>query len=186
MQHIRKTIYPALYHSGLIGGKRRFDPVPLIRSRAVEPEDKGLFVKPIKQSFIKNRRIMDSTARLIALITGWAGQGAPIQTTQGILAKHIGKSVRQVQRMLNDAWREGYLTYNYTKSRATGMITGIQIFMRFERILKAPNYTKSRTNPATTKTSDTNRNHIKYIKDEALEDRLKRFAKVAGMDYSPG
>ena len=52
---------------------------------------------------------MDSTARMVSLLAGWAGQGTAIETTQGIIARHIGKSVRQVQRMLLDAWREGYL-----------------------------------------------------------------------------
>ena len=127
---------------------------------------------------------MDSTARLVALLSGWAGQGAPVETTQGILAKHIGKSVRQVQRMLADAWREGYLTYAYTKSRI-GMITGIKIYLRLERIRKQKDGEKRR-NPATTKTTDTNRNCLYYKKDEGLTERLKRLSTAMGIEYEYG
>ncbi len=97
MYHISNTLLPSR------GGGRNFGYVPPSRAKAIEPEDNGLFILPMKQCFMKNRRIMDSTARMVSLLAGWAGQGTSIETTQGIIAKHIGKSVRQVQRMLLDA-----------------------------------------------------------------------------------
>ncbi len=125
---------------------------------------------------------MDSTARMVSLLAGWAGQGIAIETTQGIIANHIGKSVRQVRRMLLDAWREGYLTYSYTKNRI-GLITGIKIFLKFPRILKEKNF-KTRTNPVRPLTSDTNRNINIYKKnDSVVGDRLQRMAKVMSLEY---
>ncbi len=164
------------------GWGRNFGFVPPSRAKAIEPEDNGTFILPMKQCFMKNRRIMDSTARMVSLLAGWAGQGIAIETTQGIIARHIGKSVRQVQRMLLDAWREGYLTYSYTKNRR-GMITGIKIFLRFTRILKEKSM-KTRTKPATTITSDTNRNiNIYKKKDDRVGERLRLMAKAMGLEY---
>ena len=162
----------------------RFDSVPKTRSRAVEPRDNGAFILPLKQCFMKNRRIMHSTARLIALVSGWAGQGAPIETTQGILAKHMSMSVRQIQRMLNDAIREGYLRMAYTKNRM-GMITGIILYLRFERIRK-PNNIKIRRNLGTTMASYTNGNNSIYKEDNVLENRLMQLAHSMGIKYASG
>lgn len=118
------------------------------------------------------------------MLAGWAGHGHALETTQGIVARHIGKSVRTVQRMLLDAWREGYLTYAYTKSRR-GMITGIRIFLRFDRILKEKKPVKlsqGRRNPGTTFVSDTNRNiTINRQIDPEIIARLERFAQSAGL-----
>jgi hypothetical protein len=86
--------------------------------------------------------------------------------------------------MLLDAWREGYLTYSYTKNRI-GMITGIKIFLRFPRILKEK-FVKTRTKPATTFTSDTNRNryiNINKKKDGEVGERLRRMARTMGIEY---
>ncbi len=164
------------------GGGRNFGFVPPSRSNAIEPVDNGTFILPMKQCFMKNRRIMDSTARMVSLLAGWAGQGTAIETTQGIIAHHIGKSVRQVQRMLLDAWREGYLTYSYTKDRI-GMITGIKIFLKFPRIFKQK-FVKTRRNPATTLTSNTNRNrYINKRNDSEVGDRLRRMAQNMGLQY---
>ncbi len=163
-------------------GGRNFGYVPPSRANAKEPEDNGLFILPMKQCFMKNRRIMDSTARMVSLLAGWAGQGAAIETTQGIIARHIGKSVRQVQRMLLDAWREGYLTYSYTKDRI-GLITGIKIFLKFPRVLKKK-FVKTRRKPDTTFMSDTNRNiNIYRKKDIEVGDRLQRLAQTMGLEH---
>ncbi len=176
MYHISNTVLPSR------AGGRNFGYVPPSRAKAIEPEDKGLFILPMKQSFMKNRRIMDSTARMVSLLAGWAGQGIAIETTQGIIANHIGKSVRQVRRMLLDAWREGYLTYSYTKNRI-GLITGIKIFLKFPRILKEKTM-QTRRKPATTLTSDTNRNiYINNRNDSGVGDRLRRMAINMGLEY---
>ncbi len=176
MYHISNIILPSR------AGGRNFGDVPPSRANAIEPEDKGLFILPMKQCFMKNRRIMDSTARMVSLLAGWAGQGIAIETTQGIIAKHIGKSVRQVRRMLLDAWREGYLTYSYTKNRI-GLITGIKIFLRFPRILKEKTI-KTRRNSVRPFMSDTNRNiNIYRKKDEGVGDRLKKMARTMNLEY---
>ncbi len=176
MYHISNTVLPSR------GGGRNFGFVPPSRAKAIEPEDNGLFILPMKQCFMKNRRIMDSTARMISLLAGWAGQGIAIETTQGIIANHIGKSVRQVRRMLLDAWREGYLTYSYTKNRK-GMITGIKVFLRFPRILKEKTM-QTRRNQVRPLTSDTNRNkYINNRNDSGVGDRLRRMAKAMNLEY---
>ncbi len=125
---------------------------------------------------------MDSTARLVTLLSGWAGHNQAIETTQGILAKHLGKSVRQIQRMLQDAIREGLLSYNYTKSRATGMITGIRIYLRFSRI-RRQKPSQSRSFSGATKESHTKTNLLLNTKDKALEERLRSFSGALGVNY---
>lgn len=180
MQHVSKILFSRSTHNT---GKV-FPSMPSSRAEAIEPEDNGTFILPMKQSFMKNRRIMDSTTRMLAMLAGWAGKGQALETTQGIVARHIGKSVRTVQRMLLDAWREGYLTYAYTKNRR-GMITGIRIFLRLERLLKEKKPVTSarkRRNPGATFMSDTNRNiDIKREVDPEIMARLVRFAHSAGM-----
>jgi len=118
------------------------------------------------------------------MLAGWAGHGYALETTQGIVARHIGKSVRTVQRMLLDAWREGYLTYAYTKNRM-GMITGIRVFLRLPRILKEKKpvvSARKRRNQGATFVSDTNRNiDIKRERDPEIMARLERFARSAGL-----
>ena len=73
--------------------------------------------------------------RMLSLIAGWAGTRTPavIETTQGILGKHLGRSTRQIYRYLQDAMEEGYLLYSYTSNRL-GYITGIKIWLNFSAI----------------------------------------------------
>lgn len=184
MKHISQSYLNPFQLKELGLSDTRFDDVPKSRSRAVEPRDNGAFIRPIKQSFIKNRRIMHSTARLIALLSGWSGYGQPIETTQGILAKHMQMSVRQIQRMLNDAIREGYLRMAYTKNRI-GMITGIKLYLRFERIRK-PKGVKIRRNLGTSMLPPNNGNNSFYKKDEALDERLRSLAGSMGVVYPSG
>lgn len=143
-----------------------------------KPFDTGSFVLPIKQSFVKNARLMPGTRCMLALLAGWAGKGRVLQTTQGSIAKHVGRSVRQVYRYLKDAAREGYLSYAYTKNRI-GMITGIKIFLSAELIKadvrKYQKTAQKREKQARTHTSDTNENiFINYKYDDELEERLER------------
>ncbi|MBT8036675.1 MAG: hypothetical protein KJO21_03935 [Verrucomicrobiae bacterium] len=180
MQHVSHILFSTSANST----RKVFPTIPSSRAEAIEPEDNGTFILPMKQSFMKNRRIMDSTARMLAMLAGWAGHGQALETTQGIVARHIGKSVRTVQRMLLDAWREGYLTYAYTKNRR-GMITGIRVFLRLQRILKEKKpvvSARKRRNPGATPVADTNRNiDIKREKDPEIMARLERFAQSAGL-----
>ena len=97
------------------------------------PIDNNTFVKPIKQSFVRNPRLMPMTRLMLTLIAGWAGQGGSIETTTGILAKHLSRSTRQVFRYLKDAMEEGYLSYSKTKGRH-GLYTGIKIWLNFAAI----------------------------------------------------
>ena len=187
MRHISSSFLSTFQLTELGCLPRRFDSVPRSRSRAAEPLDNGSFILPLKQSFMKNRRIMDSTARLVALLSGWSGNCAPIETNLSVLAKHMGKSIRQIQRMLNDAMREGYLRIGYQKSRV-GMITGIVIYLRFDRLRKqrkGDNSSKSRRKQATTERSNTNKNQYLFSKDEGLEERLRQMALTMGVDYPP-
>ena len=141
--------------------------------------DTGSYVLPIKQSFVKDARLMPGTRCLLALLVGWAGKGRELKTTQGVLGKHIGRSVRQIYRYLKDAAREGYLTYNYTKNRI-GAITGIKIFLSFE--LLRPNLKKKPENGRNqdrTQRSDTNTLlKYSYNKDVELEKRLDRLRNL--------
>ncbi len=141
------------------------------------PKDNGTYVLPVKQSFIKDARLMPGTRIMLTLLTGWAGRGEPLETTQGTIAGHLGRSVRQVFRYLKDAAREGYLRYAYTKNRL-GMITGLKIYLCFP-LLRADVKRKARganpPNPARTPVADTN-TLIKdsYLMDEKVGAGLER------------
>lgn len=161
--------------------------IPQRRAVAFEPQDDGRFILPMKQSFMMNGRLMPSTKCMLALLAGFTGHGQSIRITQGRLAKHVGKSVRQVQRMLKDAVREGYLTYNYTKDRM-GYITGIQIFLKTARIFKKKT-PPAQQNKATTYTAHTNRNNYinkgnKAPNDAGIAKRLESLASAMGIDYN--
>jgi hypothetical protein len=144
------------------------------------PKDNGAYVLPVKQSFVKDARLMPGTRIMLALLTGWAGRGEPLQTTEGTIAKHLRRSVRQVYRYIQDAAREGYLRYAYTKNRM-GLITGLKIYLSFP-LLRPDLKRKPRAkpaNPARTLKSDTN-TLIKdsYLVDPELGARLDRLRQA--------
>lgn len=140
------------------------------------PEDNGTFILPLKQSFMKDARLMPGTRCMLALLAGWAGRGGALELTEGTIGNHLGRSVRQVYRYLKDAAREGYLRYGYTKNRL-GMITGLRVWLTFDliRSMKDTKPSGGRGNPARTHRSDTNKTHI-YTegKDPELDKRLDR------------
>jgi hypothetical protein len=152
------------------------------RTFLTPPPDNGAYVLPLKQSFIKDARLMPGTRCMLALLAGWAGQGGPLQLTEGTIAKHLRRSVRQVYRYLQDAVRAGYLRYAYTKNRM-GMITGLKVYLSFP--LLRPNLKRKPAirpmNPARTLPSDTN-TLIKdsYLLDPKLGACLDRLRQSAG------
>ena len=152
------------------------------RSFFERPQDNGTYVLPLKQSFIKDARLMPGTRCFLALLAGWAGTGRPLEVTETTIAKHLRRSVRQVFRYLKDAQREGYLRYAYTKNRM-GMITGLKIYLSFP-LLRPDLKRKPRAkpaNPARTPVSDTN-TLIKdsYLIDPQIAERLDRLRRSAG------
>ena len=104
------------------------------------------FIKPIKQDFIKDSRLLPMNRCMLALLVGWAGQEQAIETTRGIIAKHIGRSVRQISRYLAEAVEAGYLTYAYTKDRI-GYITGIKIYLNFAALKPQKPIKKAKKKP---------------------------------------
>lgn len=126
------------------------DPSRPRRKSMDAPIDNQTFVKPIKQCFVKNPRLMPMTRLMLTLISGWAGNGGTIETTTGILARHIGRCRRQVFRYLKDALEEGYLSYSRTKDRA-GRYTGIRIWLNFPAI-RFTRYIKPKTGCKTAET----------------------------------
>lgn len=140
------------------------------------PVDNGTYILPLKQSFIKDARLMPGTRCMLALLVGWAGHGRGLQLTQARIAKHLGRSVRQVYRYLKDAADNGYLTYNYTKTRI-GMITGISVFLRLDRLKPKKKERPGKVvNQARTQESDTNATSFNsYVYDDELEKKLKSF-----------
>lgn len=147
------------------------------------PEDNGAYVLPIKQSFVKDARLMPGTRIMLALLTGWAGKGGPLQLTERTIAKHLQRSVRQVFRYLQDAAREGYLRYAYTKNRI-GMITGLKIYLSFPLLRPRPSSKPQGKliNSARTLASDTNEKQ-KYTpyQDPQIAASLERFRQAAGL-----
>ena len=156
------------------------------RRKSLEaPLDNNTFVKPIKQCFVKNPRLMPMTRIMLTLLAGWAGQGGPIETTIGIVAKHLGRCRRQVFRYLKDAVEEGYLYYTRTKDRI-GRYTGIKVRLNFPAIRFTSSY-KARKSSKTIETldvtypSETNKNFI-YNKD--LDPQI--WERLEGMALSLG
>ncbi len=156
------------------------------RRKSMEvPIDKNTFVKPIKQCFVKNPRLMPMTRLMLTLISGWAGNGGAIETTTGILAKHLGRCRRQVFRYLKDAVEEGYLYYNRTKDRA-GRYTGIRLWLNFPAIrfthFKKPKTERKAAEPlAMTLKSETNSKHLYNNRmEEDLMRTLLRFGETLG------
>ncbi len=116
---------------------------------------------------------------MLALLAGWAGQGRALELTKGTIAKHIGRCTRQVFRYIQDAAREGYLRYSYTKNRM-GMITGLKVWLSFD-LLRAEQRKsgKNQANRAMTHPSHINKNHI-YIdkRDPILDEKLERLRSL--------
>ena len=158
------------------------------RRKSLEaPVDKETFIKPLKQCFIKNPRTMPMTRIMISLLAGWAGQGTAIETTIGIIAKHLGRCRRQVFRYLKDAEEEGYLYYSRTKDRI-GRYTGIKVYLnfaaiRFTKFERPKKRRKSAKKLDVTHLSDTNtKSYINKENDEAIAERLQRLATALGFE----
>lgn len=151
------------------------------------PEDNGTFVKPLKQSFIRNPRLMPMTRMMLSLLAGWNGKGqGAIRTTTGILAKQLGRSNRMVFNYLKDAMEEGYLTYTRLKDRM-GYYIGIKITLNFGAIRKTyqPKNPQNEEKMAETRdrkfTSEIKPNLINNNPiDEQIMSTLARFALKAG------
>lgn len=157
---------------------------PRRKSLAV-PIDKGLFVKPIRQAFIKNPRLTPMTRVMLTLISGFCGHSNTMETTIGVIAKHLGRCRRQVFRYLQEAQEEGYLIYSRTKDRI-GLYTGIRIMLNFAAIRYTPRKT-SKSDPKTaeiqdvTLKSETNKKYILNRKDDPdLWEKLERLATLTG------
>ncbi len=134
---------------------------PMRKSLELAPSSNA-FVKPVKQDFVRNARLMPGTRCMVLMLLGWAGQEQPIETTIGIIAKKLGRSARQVHRYLQDAIEEGYLFYSRTKDRM-GYYTGIKVHLNFSA-LKPRKSAKTRPKTAVhrgmTQESDTNNKYI--------------------------
>ncbi|MGP0566709.1 MULTISPECIES: hypothetical protein [unclassified Nitrospina] len=159
------------------------------RKSLARPFDNGTFVLPLKQSFLKDARIMPGTVRMLALLAGWTGRGDKpvVETTKGILAKHLGRGVRQIYRYLQDAMEEGYLLYSCTKNRL-GYITGIKIWINTLAIRKSTSSKppKTRRKQDWTQKADTNKKLILNKGDDAvLWKRLEGLAQSAGFEMPP-
>ena len=138
------------------------------RKGALRPQPSSAFVLPVRQDFVRDPRLMPGTTRMLMLLAGWSGRVPDIHTTLGTIAKHLGRSIRQVQRYVKDAAEEGYLYYGYRKDRL-GYITGLKIRLNpsaifaSKRTLPKPKKIKTRPeNRAATLVSDTNENSIFY------------------------
>lgn len=120
------------------------------------PQDDGSFVRPFKQSVVKNPRLMPGTRIVLMLLAGWAGHGGPIETTLGIIGKHVSRSARQVQRYLKDAMEEGYLRTSYVKDRI-GRIIGLRVHLARVAIFHNPGPARKAADPVATTSVSTNK-----------------------------
>ncbi|MEM9374654.1 MAG: hypothetical protein AAGA72_00430 [Pseudomonadota bacterium] len=169
---------------------------PLKRKTNFRPPTSGKFVLPIRQSLVMDARMSPGTTRMIVLLAGWSGGGRPVETTLGIIGKHLGRSSRQVQRYLRDAAEEGYLYFRKVVNRL-GYVVGLRIVLCKAAIFapkrtKAPSQTSSnlaerRRIPATTDTSDTNKNiFINRASEEPFDRKLREICERNGIPISSG
>lgn len=172
------------------------------RKSFLRPETGEAFILPIRQSFVKDARLMPGTTRMLCLLAGWYGQGRPIETTLGVLAKHLKRSPRQIQRYLKDAVEEGYLSFSKVANRF-GYIVGLRIRLNRAAIYAAPrkrpaqaeegtspsparpmNRPLIRRNPATTDRATTNENlYITKPIDPVFEQKLRSICIRNGIAY---
>ncbi len=168
MKHITANpllrILSAQQFSGAYAPKRKGLPIPSLAQNA--------FVRPVRQSFVTNPRMMPQTRCMILMLMGWAGREQPIETTIGIIAKKLGRSRRQVFRYLHDAIEEGYLFYSRTKDRI-GYYTGIKIHLNFMALKPKETRKKSAARQETRDVpyeSDTNNKSI-YKRDNTDKEQ---------------
>ena len=169
---------------------------PLKRKSNIRPSSDGTYVLPIRQSLIKDARMSPGTTRMIVLLAGWSGGGRPIETTLGIVGKHLGRSARQVQRYLRDAAEEGYLYFKKVVNRL-GYVIGLRIILCKAAIFAPPRprsfakegtkHVVSRRDPATTDRSDTNENTYIFLgTDDPLSQKLTSLGCAMGIPIQPG
>ena len=155
------------------------------RKSLAAPIDNGTFVKPIRQAFIQNPRLSPMVRIMLTLLSGWSGQGSPLETTIGIIAKALGRCRRQVSRYLQEAQSEGYIYYSRTKDRM-GLYTGIRIMLNVAAIRYTPRQKpgstpKTAENQDVTYKSETNKKYILTKKDDSdLWEKLERLATLTG------
>lgn len=186
-------------HLSQIGSLSGFMPYSMTAIETTAPKRKQLtvsvgnnaFVKPVKQDFVKNARLMPGTRCMILMLMGWSGKEQALETTIGIIAKHIGRSARQVHRYLQDAIEEGYLYYSRTKDRM-GYYTGIKIHLNFSALKPVrtrKTYPQMRRNKDMTSMSDTNSKYI-YKRDNTEPEsrylnKLERILERNGLSPTP-
>lgn len=166
--------------------QKDIDPDRPKRKSMIVPVDKNTFVRPIKQSFVKNPRLMPMTRVMLTLLAGWAGHGGALETTTGIIGKHLSRCRRQVFRYLQDAVEEGYLFYSKTKDRI-GRYTGIKITLNFGAICHSRKHSKPRIDPKPAENLDVTLKPetkptilLNNQKDDELWEKLASLATTAG------
>lgn len=154
------------------------------------PINDGLFIKTLKQSVIKDTRLLPMTRMMIILLSGWDGSGkGNLCTNIGTIAKHLKRSRRMVFHYLKEAVAFGYLNYKRTKDRL-GYYTGIKIELNFSLIRKKTKnkedvsggkQTQRQANQDVKYTSQTNKNIFNNLpEDDKIMQTLARFAARAG------
>ncbi len=205
MHHISNTFYPQLTRPKLspFGNLTSEDLVPSTilakytpymmaeidpdkpcRKSMVAPNDTGAFVKPIKQSFIKNPRLSPMCRIMLTLLSGWAGKGGAIETTIGSIGKHLSRCRRQIHRYLEDAVEEGYLTYSRRKDRI-GRYIGIKVHLNFAAI-RFTEFIKPKSDKKLSKAAEnidvtlkTEINTKDYLSNNNTQDDTKLWEKLA-------
>jgi hypothetical protein len=166
---------------------KEVDPSKPKRKSMVVPHDNNAFVKPIKQCFVRNPRLMPMTKLMLTLLSGWAGQGGCISTTTGAIGRNLSRCRRQVFRYLQDAKEEGFLTYTRRKDRM-GRYIGIRIWLTFAAIRhdfrkKVKKDRKTAENIDVTHKSEINNNlYLNKGNDEELWKALERFGSSMGYE----
>lgn len=180
MKHLSQ-IASVFAYTPFMAGFDDAPPTSVRRKTLAPPKASNAFVRPIRQDVMKNPRMMPMTRVIVCLLFGWAGKDQAIDTTFSILARHFGRSTRQMMRYLQDAQEEGYLTYTRRKDRI-GRWIGIRIRLNFAAIKSLPIIKikpKSPENIAMTRESETKDKSI-YKRDytNAESDYMKKLDAV--------
>lgn len=165
-------------------------PGALRRKGLIRPPSSSTFVRPLRQSFVKDARLAPGTTRMLCLLAGWGGDGEAICTTLGVIAKHLQRSPRQIQRYPRDAAEEGYLFWCKTANRL-GYVTGLKIWINASALFapdrKRPKREKAsedRRKLATTDVSDTKTSlYINRTNPDAFDRKLREICDRNGVPY---
>lgn len=93
------------------------------------PKQSRQYVNPMAVQGIRDARLSMGARALLVLIRARCGKGTFTEATKYAFALQLGRSTRTIQRYLCDLIRFGYITTKTRASAASGLYTGLRIWL---------------------------------------------------------